>query len=534
MRKNEELRHLAQVFGRRIFGYCCNVPDDDLDRLLDGAIPLTGGQRSALDGLVGFLNVIRSAAAKTGEPLSHALQRLRLVDDDRSRLNKLRDLAGGRLPDPTDTDDATRALMTLALEAYPTFLIEADLAEENFPLPLGLGALPLEHPERKAFTDAVMQDDALAQLFPEPGATPLETTSDISSTTGSGGTAQLWLLPTTIISSAWRLSSLRGKTTVEDFLESCANQLAVLRKAASGERAEVPIFVGFNNVVLEEGRRLETPWGLVRNIEHTDLSLLPRTARPSTTGDDTRPLGVVLQTAQSYEITVRRWEPGDDSPSAADYWPPGTDLAREGLDRSCERLALAFALGVERTPPVGAMRVWTMACDPLRHPGVSWRSRTGTPVSHHAFGKTEGERVAEWTARIQAVNDQKIEIGIRRFVSALVSRDDPTDGLIDIVIAWENLFGSREGELSFRISSAMACLLEREAEKRVDRQRQINKLYRVRSAVVHGDAEPDSSEARELRNEAATLTARCLSRLYADFPELLQQKDRAKRLILTT
>lgn len=45
-------------------------------------------------------------------------------------------------------------------------------------------------------------------------------------------------------------------------------------------------------------------------------------------------------------------------------------------------------------------------------------------------------------------------------------RSDPGDRLIDAVIGWENLYASGQGESTFRISGALAWLLEPDASAR--------------------------------------------------------------------
>ena len=54
---------------------------------------------------------------------------------------------------------------------------------------------------------------------------------------------------------------------------------------------------------------------------------------------------------------------------------------------------------------------------------------------------------------INATDDSKIRIAIRRVLSAINERMNPVDGFVDVIIAWENLFGGN-AELSFRISTA--------------------------------------------------------------------------------
>jgi hypothetical protein len=124
-----------------------------------------------------------------------------------------------------------------------------------------------------------------------------------------------------------------------------------------------------------------------------------------------------------------------------------------------------------------------------------------------------------------------VDIAVRRILEAVSERVNPIDGFVDAVIAWENLFGSTEGELTFRISAAMASLLESTPERRIERQKQLKKLYGERSRIVHGGSEPKVSEALRMRNEALSAILACLRRLYVDFPNLLRDSARATTIL---
>ena len=111
-------------------------------------------------------------------------------------------------------------------------------------------------------------------------------------------------------------------------------------------------------------------------------------------------------------------------------------------------------------------------------------------------------------------------------------RTDLVDRLVDAVIAWENLVGA-DGETTFRVTAALAKLLEDEPAKRSTLVRQLKKVYSLRSDVVHGEA-VDPDKLKDASGVALDYGISSLRRLYMKGPEwlTLDSTKRADRLLL--
>ena len=110
------------------------------------------------------------------------------------------------------------------------------------------------------------------------------------------------------------------------------------------------------------------------------------------------------------------------------------------------------------------------------------------------------------------------------------------DGIIDAVIAWENVAGSKT-ETTFKVCAALAWLLEPDD---VDRRSSVfttaKRIYDVRSRVVHGDSETDEGKAAQLVPDAMEIAVKSMRRIHAD-PDLRamnRSSARAERLIMRT
>lgn len=97
---------------------------------------------------------------------------------------------------------------------------------------------------------------------------------------------------------------------------------------------------------------------------------------------------------------------------------------------------------------------------------------------------------------IADANLDNIEVAIKRLLSAVCSRDNDDDALIDAVMCWENIIGS-ESEITFRICASIAKLLTQDKDKKMELYRNLKKIYSSRSSLVHGSSnyktEPDKT-----------------------------------------
>ena len=79
-----------------------------------------------------------------------------------------------------------------------------------------------------------------------------------------------------------------------------------------------------------------------------------------------------------------------------------------------------------------------------------------------------------------------VELSKRRFISAL-SRTDPVDQIVDLMICLESLYVEGGGEITVRFGSRVATLLSKKEKEREDCWIFAKKMYNLRSRIVHGE-----------------------------------------------
>ena len=187
-----------------------------------------------------------------------------------------------------------------------------------------------------------------------------------------------------------------------------------------------------------------------------------------------------------FSYPYRAWipRPSDDVAAWLEKVPPPAEV-----DQAVLWLRMSLVLAVEREQRTHIVRTWEHINDPLAMGiGPSWRDpRWGRGLVPVEFTQIEIDAWARWYRLLRGPNVKRIELAISRVMKAVAERREPADVLIDSVIAWENIFGTPEGEPTFRVTTCLAKLLRDSiAERRVLRT-ELGKIYKMRSDVVHGN-----------------------------------------------
>lgn len=357
--------------------------------------------------------------------------------------------------------------------------------------------------------------------------------------TGSGGSLQLLGFPDQMIQSGWYLATLSGRTPgLSNLVQGISQALDLVRAAVLGEDAKVPVRMGLTGVLLPRRVTVKAPWGSLRESNEVDLRLVPESYQggitTTTPGGDRIEIdyagNVVLEAEIPYRISLGRTEPDFE-------WP--ADLrSYDILQEWSEDAQLGLLLALVEEPQAKVVPSWTTIFDPLSYgPMMSLRDTRTTPsLVPRQLTEQESEAWEEWISLVTKRREPSIAVAIRRTLLAVTDRRDPSDALVDGVIAWENLVGSREGEATLRVSAALAWLLEDEFESRQERQRAIGRLYKLRSDVVHGTRLLQPREAAEKSREVIEITLGALRKMLRERSELLREcrnsAERSKRLIL--
>jgi hypothetical protein len=536
---------VLETFGLPLLAYLCSSDERLVRGRLEGASDLRPAAESVLIGeLVPLARYIAGqVAAQPGPPRSFSLEVLgRRIDDGTTSIGMALHLASGgdedlaNLTTSTPNDPVKAAITEMTIDNYPLLLAPTDNFWRGPRLTL------FQHPRRKDLQAAVQADPVLAQMFPmddpDIGKSGLLYTS-----LGRGGSIQDVMFGEMVIASAWGVvvTTIDHPTLIE-LIAQVHKGVDTLREAMSGGAPNVPGRVVFTGFTLRDATSIPTPWGQLRPLADWERELAPPVLEGAMSGTDQQGNQVtvsyagemVLEVALPYAVVV---DAGADlMPDNPPKWPNirGADALRRGI----EGVQLAMLLATERPPGswVTARHAWTWLGDPFGHgSNLGWSDTRSQPgFMPCALSPDECTSVADWAGLIDAHWTPRLDIAVRRFLSAANSRTDMADRLVDAVIVWENLFGTSQGEPRLRISAALAWLLEKDSAERETLQSQIRSLYDSRSMIVHG-GKPDESELADQANAALTIARDAMCALFRDRSDVLALSGgaaRSTRLIL--
>jgi len=211
----------------------------------------------------------------------------------------------------------------------------------------------------------------------------------------------------------------------------CAQMLADPELGApfgGARRVAVPAVIGIAGLTLPPGTSITID-------EHATLRAVTPLERQLLGQVGGGQVETVLTTTFDYRLCTEREDPG---PWLREH---GT-AAFAALDEVTVRARAAVILGTHALDVGSAAVVATLIHTPLSFtPAISsYLGRPRTPM--HDVTDDECRAISARAQAMATVSLDRIDVAVRRLLSAL-ERPTATDGFIDAVIGWDNLFGSR-------------------------------------------------------------------------------------------
>jgi hypothetical protein len=410
------------------------------------------------------------------------------ADEGKSIARELRENFVTDIRPPT-ADNLEKALLDAAFEVYPALLLPPDpnMTDPLFGEHLSSLVPVVIYRKSLPFMEAVKYSEDLSRIFThvDPHIGPSVT---YRSNTGMGGTLQLWMLPDSAIRGAWQE---RGDSypSVSRFSEMTLERFRRTREVLKGKKGRAVAKIAFAGALLPSDAPLKFGAGVVRPVTVAERQNAPQSLRGQVSGQvgDEDPVTVnydgdiLLEYGFPYKIQlgVSLDDPGLTPP---DMLPPND------IDRTALRLRFALMLAVERVPRAQLMQTWSAFTVPIfDQRSISWSDpRQGPGFMPIQLTNEDVESWMQWFGYLSARRVDRIELALSRILRAVAERRDMSDVLIDSVIAWENLFGTKEGEPTFRVTMCLAKLLKNSFEDRKAFKARLGKIYSLRSKIVHG------------------------------------------------
>jgi hypothetical protein len=444
---------------------------------------------------------------------------------------------------PSAGDPLSEMVGQLAAQAYPVLLLPKEQQMEGFPelSSVHLSSVLFRHPLAQQFQAGVLEDTDLAAVFKHTSEHSGRTTDIIFRSTGHGSTLQLWTLLSIVIEGAWRDRNRSTPTqSVVEFSRGAVQRWQLVRSALAKQGGiKVAARMAFTGVRLPGTGPYSFGDLIVRPVDEQDRQYMPPGLAGQLTGTDAEGNTVVVDYAGDVvaETTIpyllRFRDPNEDR--VPDF-PKDVLVPRSRADELGQRLRASLLLAVTRDHRVQLVPAWQSVDDPLEHmPSMGWHDpRQAVGLMPTQLTGQEVLQWQEWFELLGTPGAERVNIALSRVLRAVGERRDPVDVLIDAVIAWENIFGSSQGESTLRVTASMARLIEDDTAERDALRGRLADIYKLRSKAVHGNGQPKDSEL-PLCYDALTYAIQTLRKMFRDRPDLLDHKDgtgRSLKLLL--
>ena len=435
-------------------------------------------------------------------------------------LESVRKAVGGRLP-PQSGDPLQDAFCRLVYNGLAMERV-AGAEWDRFSIAASFQDPILQTPAAAAF----LHDPDLTCLFPdaegntdERGLIPAA--SLLTWLPVGGGSTDLRIVVGSVVEQTlarMRFHDVLSEEHVEGYVRESLDQL---RAFARGEDVPILVMTGLVGVEVEVPLHRDS-WG-IRTA--TGLAIVDHSAAAPL-----RPRSVLWtwvphrllsrERADISEEEVRRVF-GTMHQQSVDFHAA---LTRRLLTLRFAVLAWAVERGLQSMPRVAATASWSML--PLTSSTPPWVEPTVSSGGVVPLSAEDLDAVAEIVDEIGEVTP-RLDIALGRMVRVASEQRDAVDALIDAVIAWENMLGTK-AETTFKVCAALAWLLEPDDEN--GRRRlfaEAKKIYALRSALVHGAVEADPNQVPQLGQAALNLAVRAFRCIHAD-PTLIDLRASAR------
>jgi len=507
--------HYLENMGPRIVGYILNINESLVCKVISQDYQLDANQKIILnDFLVLCEDRYReNYNFKTFYVLSKTMQ------DHRFLFNKWHEDSGGEKFNYTDESSVFSIALKIVLELYPLYL---SVRGGNFKSYTNdLIGLVYKSKDFVKLIEAIDGDKCLSKLF---NCMDERNNKECVYSSPYHGSDRLSMkeVATCLIFNSLFLAKIRCDFTRKGCFSAVTDIISMLEDISEGKKVKFPIYLGFDNVVFDDFTS-HSFHGFKLQSYNDDLRSVM--------------LGSSFFSNSFYCCYEYSCEYNLIFPSSQDSNSScGGEGLYEEIDSIKENLSLSFSLSAEREVPVGLLFSWELFFNPLsRFRKINMK--TIHPDHHKSimprcmFKKDEISRLEYWFDTLSKGDDKKIRLAIRRILSSMNERVNPVDGFIDIVIAWENLFGSKF-EISYRISVAMSKLLSDNQADRLVLCKKISKYYNERSKIIHGVKEVTFEDAIIKRDECLIISFESLRELYKNHYALLSDDERSKKIAL--
>lgn len=305
-----------------------------------------------------------------------------------------------------------------------------------------------------------------------------------------------------------------AEKVMEDFFALVGGEVVALPLAVGsmGSRLILDVPAG-DPPSTQDVQRVAVGDGYFRPVTENDRKLFPMASDP---------LGAVWVTSEDSRVEFEQIGT-TERPFEADnkVWESVRDGLRDPHD-NWETIVQAAVLSAPTFPPP-AWQLSDFFPTGLIGPPSGIYSRRGLAISPAVpeVNIRDLVEIEEWYEKLNS-QPTALRVSRSRLVSALISRPDPVDALVDAVVAWEGIFsGTPETQMRTVLPSCKILAKPDEVNQVLKSMKQV---YSLRSQLVHGaprKKRDDPDSVIEARDKSLQWVTALLRYLFSEAPDLL-------------
>ncbi len=339
--------------------------------------------------------------------------------------NYCRKLCKGEFPKFSNVvnDPLLEFISNLAVEAYPIFLIKSSLGSQQ-----PIRAVNANMKQWEEFVRLV-KNDMLDTLTNKKSDT-LEYSFAFETDNGFGFGSQVGGALSTIISRSFQNCCYKMKYDLKSFLEEIEMSINKLRSLSKGGEEKFSIFIGAPGLIIKDMKEIVFSDCIVRPIGSFKNPGKNINRIIATQGDNHLETGAIVEIIYSINKTFKSSRDGICSFS--------TEL-REHVEKCLERLK--FSICFSLSDNYAFIPNYEENGFPLIEVG-NYSFNDKITRKSVTIKRENIDEITKWYNQLISLGDdiERIRIPLTRLNYAIHERDNPEDGFIDALIAWEALF----------------------------------------------------------------------------------------------
>lgn len=437
-----------------------------------------------------------------------------LFHNGESIFNYYRMSCDGVAESPTSDDPVIMHIQTLCIRNYPNMLIKS-VGNHRFPVIINTNV----GINNDSTFVTLIKNDLLNKITNDRDG--LDYRFEFTMADGIQICMQVCTACATLITRAFYDACNRMDYSLHSVLKTIEKYVGVLRELAAGNTVQYSGFVGIRGVLFAgfseiafDGAALREYGGTNNPGLHTD-----RTVR-SHPGEHCKYSGHVLEVLHSTRIQSLSSHTNVTNSEKVNVFQ--LDVVDKML------YSMIFSCECTRGPTASFSEI----AFPLINPG-NYSSSDQRQNHYLLIDELAKDNVKIWFNILRSKPLDSVKIPLHRLSYAIFRRKNAEDAILDAVIAWEGMF-SGASETAFKVTASLAKYLSG-PEERIEFLSRLQKLYRLRSALVHGTANSllQQESVSDLRREVVGIGLRCLKKLLSDeelFP--MSPQERVKYLLV--